>query len=115
MFNNTIKELLVLDLRCFYFSNLITLFYEYNQPSIIQSTWQSIVDRYNNGALTSSDAQIVSYAGAQIKKTMEIAHKLGAESFLFRGVKEGYSSSLNADHTRELRNYARLLKMAAGT
>uniref|UniRef100_A0A1B6JGC2 Xylose isomerase n=1 Tax=Homalodisca liturata TaxID=320908 RepID=A0A1B6JGC2_9HEMI len=69
--------------------------------------------RYNNGALTSSEAQVISYAGAQIKKALEVAHKLGAESFLFRGVKEGYSSTLNTDHTRQLRNYARLLKMAA--
>jgi len=69
--------------------------------------------RYTDGALTSSEAQVVSYAGAQIKKALEVAQKLGAENFLFRGVREGYSSPLTADHTRHLRTYARLLKMAA--
>ncbi|XP_054285896.1 uncharacterized protein LOC129002254 [Macrosteles quadrilineatus] len=69
--------------------------------------------KYFNGAGTSSDAAVVSAAGAQIKKALEIAQKLGAENFLFRGAREGFSSTLNTDHSRQLRNYARLLKMAA--
>uniref|UniRef100_A0A1B6E4W0 Xylose isomerase n=1 Tax=Clastoptera arizonana TaxID=38151 RepID=A0A1B6E4W0_9HEMI len=69
--------------------------------------------RYNSGACTSSDASVLSFAGAQVKKAMEVAHKLGAESFLFRGIKEGFSSHLTTDHTKQLRGFARLLKMTS--
>ncbi|XP_075224263.1 xylose isomerase-like [Lycorma delicatula] len=70
--------------------------------------------RYYNGACTSSEPHIISCAGAQLKKAMEIAQRLGADCFLFRGTREGYSSTLNTDHSKQLRNYARLLKMTAG-
>ncbi|XP_069702097.1 uncharacterized protein [Periplaneta americana] len=67
--------------------------------------------RYRNGAVTSSEFQTVAFAGAQLKKGLELAHKFGAECFLFRGIREGYTSVLNTDMPRELRNYSRLLKM----
>ncbi|XP_049777965.1 uncharacterized protein LOC126175306 [Schistocerca cancellata] len=67
--------------------------------------------RYVSGAVTSPEAYITGYAGAQLKKALDIAHKLGAENFLFKGFYEGYTSILNTDIPRELRIYSRVLKM----
>lgn len=66
------------------------------------------------GATTSPDAQVVIHAATQIKKSLDIAQKLGAENFLFKGPREAYTSILNTDVSRELRNYARILKMIVG-
>lgn len=38
-------------------------------------------DRYMNGAATNPDCHVVAYAGAQVKKGLDIARKLGAENF----------------------------------
>lgn len=37
--------------------------------------------RYMNGASTNPDAHVVAYAGAQVKKGLELAKKLGAENY----------------------------------
>lgn len=37
--------------------------------------------RYMNGASTNPDAHVVAYAGAQLKKGLEIAKKLGADNY----------------------------------
>ena len=66
-----------------------------------------------NGAATNPDAHVVAYAGAQVKKGLEIAHKLGAENFVFWGGREGYQSLLNTNMRTELDHYASFLKMAA--
>ena len=39
------------------------------------------VFRYMNGAATNPDAHVVAYAGAQVKKGLEIAKRLGAENY----------------------------------
>ncbi|PSN40216.1 Xylose isomerase [Blattella germanica] len=70
--------------------------------------------RYMKGATTSSEVQVVAFAGAQLKKSLEVTQKLGGECFLFRSTREGYASVLNTDIQRELRNYSRLLKMIHG-
>lgn len=36
--------------------------------------------RYANGAATNPDAQVFAYAACQVKKAMEVTHKLGGES-----------------------------------
>lgn len=38
-------------------------------------------DRYMNGAATNPDCHVLAYAGAQLKKGLDIAKKLGAENF----------------------------------
>lgn len=38
-------------------------------------------DRYMNGAATNPDCHVLAYAGAQVKKGLDIAKKLGAENF----------------------------------
>ena len=68
--------------------------------------------RYNQGAATSPFADVFAYAGAQVKKAMEVTHRLGGEGYTFWGGREGYASLLNTDMKRELDHLARLLHMA---
>ncbi|CAG0917167.1 unnamed protein product [Notodromas monacha] len=68
--------------------------------------------KYMNGAATSPDVHVFAQAGAQVKKGLEIAKKLGAENFVFWGGREGYFSLLNTDLKKELDHYAAFLQMA---
>lgn len=67
-----------------------------------------------HGAATSPDVHVTAYAGAQVKKGLEIAKRLGAENFVFWGGREGYQSLLNTDVKQELDHLAAFLKMAVG-
>jgi len=67
--------------------------------------------RYMNGAATNPNAHVVAYAGAQVKKGLEVAHKLGAENFVFWGGREGYHSLLNTNLRGELDTMANFFKM----
>ncbi|XP_064102057.1 uncharacterized protein LOC135212497 [Macrobrachium nipponense] len=68
--------------------------------------------RYMHGAATSCDAYVTAYAGAQVKKGLEVAHRLGAENFVFWGGREGYNSLLNTDIKAELDHMAAFFRMA---
>jgi xylose isomerase len=68
--------------------------------------------RYANGASTNPDAHVFAYAAAQVKKAMEVTHRLGGENYVFWGGREGYQSVLNTDVRRELDHMARFLAMA---
>lgn len=68
--------------------------------------------RYMNGAATSPDANIFAYAAAQVKKAMELTHKLGGVNYVMWGGREGYQSVLNTDVKRELDHFAEFCKMA---
>lgn len=68
--------------------------------------------RYVNGASTSPNADVFAFAAAQIKKAMEITHRLGGAGYTFWGGREGYETLLNTDMNLEQDNFARLLKMA---
>ncbi len=68
--------------------------------------------RYNQGAGTSPNADVFSYAAAQVKKAMDVTLQLGGLGYTFWGGREGYSSLLNTDMKRELDHLARLLHMA---
>lgn len=68
--------------------------------------------RYMNGAFTNPDAHVFAYAAAQVKKVMDINHKLGGENLVFWGGREGYQSVLNTSMKRELDHMAALFKMA---
>ncbi|KAK3580940.1 hypothetical protein CHS0354_006965 [Potamilus streckersoni] len=69
--------------------------------------------RYMNGAASNPDAHIFAYAGAQVKKCLEVAKKLGAENFVFWGGREGYHTLLNTDILAEQNHLASFFKMAA--
>ena len=68
--------------------------------------------RYMHGAGTSCNADVFAFAGAQIKKAMEVTKRLNGENYVFWGGREGYDTLLNTDMKLELDNFARLLKMA---
>ena len=68
--------------------------------------------RFLHGAATSPNSDVFTYAGAQVKKAMEVTHELGGEGYVFWGGREGYSTLWNTDMKRELDNLARFLHMA---
>lgn len=68
--------------------------------------------RYVHGAATSCNADVFAFAGAQVKKALEITHELGGEGYVFWGGREGYTSLLNTDVEREMDHLARFLHMA---
>ena len=58
------------------------------------------------------NAQVYAYAAAQVKKAMEVTHRLGGEGYTFWGGREGYTTLLNTNMKRELDHLARFLHMA---
>ncbi|BFZ00160.1 hypothetical protein BsWGS_03199 [Bradybaena similaris] len=68
--------------------------------------------RYMNGASTNSDAHVFAYAAAQVKKGLEVAHRLGAENFVFWGGREGFHSILNTNIRAELDHMAAFFRLA---
>lgn len=103
-----------------------------------------LCDRYMNGAATNPDCHVLAYAGAQVKKGLDVAKKLGAENFgticivllldmdlslkccsidfnpapllsaVFWGGREGFHSILNTDVASELKHMASFFRMAVG-
>ncbi|MCP5539407.1 MAG: xylose isomerase [Akkermansiaceae bacterium] len=68
--------------------------------------------RYNQGAATSPYADVFAYAAAQVKKAIEVTHRLGGQGYTFWGGREGYATLWNTDLKRELDHLARFLHMA---
>ncbi|MDR0222700.1 MAG: xylose isomerase [Oscillospiraceae bacterium] len=68
--------------------------------------------RYMHGAGTSPSADVFAFAGAQIKKALEVTVKLGGDGYVFWGGREGYETLLNTDMGLELDNMARLMRLA---
>ncbi len=68
--------------------------------------------RYNQGAATSPSADVFAYAAAQVKKAIEVTHRLGGQGYTFWGGREGYSTLWNTDIKRELAHLAQFLHMA---
>jgi xylose isomerase len=68
--------------------------------------------RYMHGAATSCNAEVFAFAGAQVKKALEVTHELGGGGYTFWGGREGYSTLWNTNLKREMDNLARFLHMA---
>ncbi|WZL82546.1 xylose isomerase [Vallitaleaceae bacterium 9-2] len=68
--------------------------------------------RFMHGASTSPNADVFAFAAAQVKKALEITHRLKGENYVFWGGREGYETLLNTDVALENDNLARFLKMA---
>ncbi|MEM6822875.1 MAG: xylose isomerase [Verrucomicrobiota bacterium] len=68
--------------------------------------------RYSQGAATSPNLQVYTYAAAQVKKALEVTHELGGEGYVFWGGREGYASLWNTQMKRELDHLAAFLHMA---
>jgi len=68
--------------------------------------------RFMHGASTSPNADVFAYAGAQVKKALEVTKELGGENYVFWGGREGYSTLLNTDMKREMDHLAKFFHMA---
>ena len=68
--------------------------------------------RYVHGAATSPNAEVFAYAAAQVKKALEVTHRLGGAGYVFWGGREGYQCLWNTDMKRELDHLARFMHMA---
>jgi xylose isomerase len=68
--------------------------------------------RFVHGAATAPNADVFAFAAAQVKKAIEITHRLGGENYVFWGGREGYETLLNTDVALENDNFARFLHMA---
>jgi len=68
--------------------------------------------RFMHGAATTCNADVFAYAGAQVKKALEVTHELGGVNYVFWGGREGYHNLLNTDMKRELDHLARFIHMA---
>jgi xylose isomerase len=68
--------------------------------------------RFMHGAATSSNADVFAYCAGQVKKAMEVTHRLGGENYVFWGGREGYQNLYNTDMKRELDHLAAFFHMA---
>jgi xylose isomerase len=68
--------------------------------------------RYVHGAATSPNAESFAYAAAQVKKAIEVTHRLGGAGYTFWGGREGYQCLWNTDMKRELDHLAKFMHMA---
>ena len=67
--------------------------------------------RFVSGASTSQFADIYAYAGGQLKHSLEIAKRLGAENYVFWGGREGYENLWNTQMQREQEHMAKFFHM----
>jgi xylose isomerase len=68
--------------------------------------------RFMAGASTNPSPAVFAYAASQVKKAMEVTHRLGGQGYVFWGGREGYDTLLNTDMKRELDHLAMFLHMA---
>ncbi len=68
--------------------------------------------RYVHGAATSPNVESFAYAAAQVKKALEVTHRLGGAGYVFWGGREGYQCLWNTDMKREIDHLAAFMHMA---
>ncbi|MFO0819328.1 MAG: xylose isomerase [Pirellulales bacterium] len=68
--------------------------------------------RFMHGAATSCNADVFAYAGAQVKKCLEVTKELGGENYVFWGGREGYQNLFNTDMKRELDHLGKFFHLA---
>ncbi len=68
--------------------------------------------RFMHGAATSCNADAFAFAGAQVKKCLEVTKELGGENYVFWGGREGYQNLFNTDMKRELDHLGQFMHMA---
>ncbi|RLP09592.1 xylose isomerase [Propionibacterium australiense] len=67
--------------------------------------------RFVSGAATAPFAEIYAYAAGQLKHSLEISKRLGAENYVFWGGREGYENLWNTDLKREQDHLAHFFHM----
>jgi len=68
--------------------------------------------KFMNGAATNPDFDVVTHAGAQVKRALDATIELGGSNYVFWGGREGYQTLLNTEMKRERDHLARFLHMA---
>ena len=68
--------------------------------------------RFMHGAATSPNSEVFAFAASQVKKALEVTHRLGGDGYVFWGGREGYQNLWNTNMQRELEHLARFLHMA---
>jgi xylose isomerase len=68
--------------------------------------------RFMHGSATSCNADVFAYAAAQVKKALEVTHRLGGENYVFWGGREGYQNLYNTNMKRELDHLGAFFHMA---
>ncbi|MGL4421067.1 MAG: xylose isomerase [Gemmataceae bacterium] len=68
--------------------------------------------RFVHGASTSCNADVFAFAGAQVKKALEVTKELGGVNYVFWGGREGYHNLFNTDLRREFDHLAKFLHLA---
>lgn len=68
--------------------------------------------KYLHGAFSSPSFDVLAYAGAQVKKMLEITKELNGENFVFWGGREGYETLLNTDMGLEFSHIAQMFRSA---
>lgn len=89
---------------------------EYQKTTGIKVLWNTsnlfTHPRFVAGAATSPYADIYAYAAAQLKHSLEVGKRVGAENYVFWGGREGYESLWNTDMKREQEHAAKFFHMA---
>ena len=67
--------------------------------------------RFMAGAATNPNPEIYALAALQVKEAMDATRKLGGESYVLWGGREGYETLLNTDPAQESRQLGRFLQM----
>src|SRR5260370_12281965 len=70
--------------------------------------------RFVHGAATSCNSDVFAFAGAQVKKCLEVTKELGGVNYVFWGGREGYTRLLNTDMKRELDHITKFFILAVG-
>ncbi len=68
--------------------------------------------RYVHGAATSPHVESFAYAASQVKKAIEVTHRLDGAGYVFWGGREGYQCLWNTDMKREVDHLATFMHMA---
>ncbi len=69
--------------------------------------------RYMSGAATNPDPEVFAFAAAQVRKILDVTHKLKGENYVLWGGREGYETLLNTDMKREVDQLGRFLALVA--
>lgn len=95
---------------------IVDMIEDYLKDSKVKLLWNTVNNfthpRWVHGAATSNNADVFAYAAAKVKKGLEVGKRLGSESYVFWGGREGYESLLNTNLGLELDNLARFFHMA---
>jgi len=95
---------------------IVKVLREEQQRTGVQLLWGTAClfahPRFAHGAATSCNADVFAYAAAQVKKAIEVTHKLKGAGYVFWGGREGYSTLLNTNLKREMDHLGRFLHMA---